>query len=122
MLKQIFPIFLTLVLSACGGLQFPGVYKIDIQQGNILDPKKVNQLKLGMSKDQVRYLLGQPLIVDTFNPDIWNYFYQLKRGNGETKNDQLKLVFKDEKLSQMTGPALAKAEQAKALEETARQP
>lgn len=110
-------IFLVLCLNACTSMRFPGVYKIDIQQGNILAPKQVQQLKLGMSKEQVRYLLGQPLVIDTFNSDIWNYYYSLKQGNGDSSSDQLKLVFSDNKLSEMSGPALTKAGQIKAMEE-----
>ena len=62
-----------LALSAC----FPGVYKLDIPQGNILEKEKVDQLKVGMSKRQVRYLLGTPLVIDSFNQDRWEYYYSI---------------------------------------------
>jgi outer membrane protein assembly factor BamE len=60
-----------LMLTAC----FPGVYKLDIPQGNILEKDKMEQIKEGMSKRQVRYVLGTPLLMDTFNQDRWDYHY-----------------------------------------------
>jgi outer membrane protein assembly factor BamE len=63
------------LLSAC----FPGVYKLDIPQGNILEEEKIDQLKMGMTKRQVRYLLGTPLMIDSFNQDRWVYYYSYKR-------------------------------------------
>ena len=63
------------LLSAC----FPGVYRLDIPQGNILDEEKIDQLEMGMTKRQVRYLLGTPLVVDSFNQDRWEYYYSYKR-------------------------------------------
>jgi outer membrane protein assembly factor BamE len=56
------------------------VYRMDIQQGNYLDGKAVSQLKVGMTRSQVRYLLGTPMVEDVFNKDRWDYIYYLKRG------------------------------------------
>ena len=56
------------------------VYRMDIQQGNYLEGKTVSQLKVGMTRSQVRYLLGTPMVEDVFNTDRWDYIYYYKRG------------------------------------------
>lgn len=56
------------------------VYRMDIQQGNYLDGHTVHQLKVGMTRSQVRYLLGTPMVEDVFNRDRWDYIYYYKRG------------------------------------------
>ena len=108
MLKRLILICAILNLSACAGFEFPGVYKIAIPQGNIIDNKQLKQLKVGMSQDQVRYLLGTPLIVDTFNPDRWDYFYSKRPGRGETEHMRLTLHFQYNILASMEGDALEK--------------
>ena len=56
------------------------VYRMDIQQGNYLDGKAVSQLKVGMTRSQVRYLLGTPMVEDIFDTQRWDYIYYYKRG------------------------------------------
>ena len=56
-------------LSACSFVGFPGVYKIDVEQGNIITQEMADQLQPGMSRRQVRFILGTPLVEDTFNQD-----------------------------------------------------
>ena len=63
------------LLGACSFVGFPGVYKIDVEQGNIVDQEMADQLKPGMSRRQVRFILGTPLVEDTFNQDRWDYLY-----------------------------------------------
>ena len=67
---------LALVLTLSAGC----VYRPDIQQGNYLDGKTVDQLQVGMTRSQVRYLLGTPLVPDLFNKDRWDYLYYFQRG------------------------------------------
>ena len=69
------------------------VYKIDVQQGNVLEAEDVEKIRLGMSKEQVHFVLGTPLIIDSFHPDRWDYVYILKPGYAELKRRQLTLVF-----------------------------
>jgi outer membrane protein assembly factor BamE len=57
------------------------VYRMDIQQGNLLDAEQVDQVEVGMTRSQVRYLLGTPMVIDSFNPDRWDYVYRLQRGH-----------------------------------------
>jgi outer membrane protein assembly factor BamE len=56
------------------------VYRINIQQGNYLDQKAVDQVNSGMTRSQVRYLLGTPMVADSFNKERWDYIYYLKKG------------------------------------------
>jgi len=56
------------------------VYRINIQQGNFLDQTAVEQVKAGMTRSQVRYLLGTPMVADSFNKERWDYIYYLKKG------------------------------------------
>lgn len=91
------------MLSACGNLEFPGVYKIAIEQGNIVTQEMVDQLKPGMSKSQVEYILGSPVIKDSFNSERWDYVYNIKPGKGERKQHRLTVFFKDEVLHSFSG-------------------
>jgi outer membrane protein assembly factor BamE (lipoprotein component of BamABCDE complex) len=56
---------------------FPGVHKIDIQQGNLITDEMVELLRPGLTQNQVQYVMGTPLVVDTFNPNHWDYVYHL---------------------------------------------
>ena len=91
------------LLSACGNLEFPGVYKIPVEQGNIITQEMVDQLKPGMSKSQVEYILGSAMIKDSFNNDRWDYVYNKKPGKGERKQHRLTVFFEDEVLSSFSG-------------------
>src|SRR5688572_26287847 len=63
----------TFPLSAC-------VYRMDIQQGNLLDAEQVDQLEVGMTRSQVRFLLGTPMVIDAFDANRWDYIYSLRYG------------------------------------------
>lgn len=69
------------------------VHKIDVQQGNALDIEMVNKIEIGMTQDQVQYVLGSPLITDSFHPERWDYIYFFKPGYGEQEKRQLTLIF-----------------------------
>lgn len=70
----------TMSLAGCSYFQFPGVYKVEVQQGNIVDQEMVDQLRIGMTKSQVRYVMGTPLIADSFEQNRWDYYYSDKKG------------------------------------------
>jgi outer membrane protein assembly factor BamE len=57
------------------------IYRMDIQQGNFLEGKTVDQLQVGMTRTQVRYLLGTPMVPDLFDKDRWDYLYYFRRGH-----------------------------------------
>ena len=56
------------------------VYRLDIQQGNLLEEDAVDQVAVGMSRSAVQFLLGTPMIADAFHQDRWDYAYYLRRG------------------------------------------
>ncbi|WP_299979515.1 outer membrane protein assembly factor BamE [uncultured Pseudoteredinibacter sp.] len=91
------------LVSACSYLKFPGVYSLDIQQGNIITQDMVDQLKPGMTKRQVRFVLGTPLIADTFTPDRWDYYYSLKDAKGKVAKERLTVFFEEDKLARFSG-------------------
>ncbi|MBT8112064.1 MAG: outer membrane protein assembly factor BamE [Gammaproteobacteria bacterium] len=69
------------------------VHKIDVQQGNALDAEMVGKVEIGMTQEQVLYILGSPLITDSFHPDRWDYIYLFIPGYGEKERRQLTLIF-----------------------------
>ena len=105
-----------LALSGCGSIYHAiGTYRIDIQQGNNVSNEMVRQLKLGMSKEQVRFVLGTPLVTDIFHSDRWDYVYYHKPQNSnQVEKRKLAVFFKDGKLVQIERDAVALAEDANA--------
>ncbi len=76
------------------------VYRMDIQQGNYLEAKTVDQLQVGMTRSQVRYLLGTPMVPDLFDKDRWDYLYYFQRGRLRRPEQRHVVVnFKDEKVA-----------------------
>ncbi len=96
-------IFIMLAISALCACAFPGVYKLDVQQGNIITQDAVDQLGPGMTKRQVRYLLGTPLLIDSFNDDRWDYFYSLKNHSDDYSQERLTLFFVNDRLDHTQG-------------------
>jgi len=92
-----------IILSGCSYLKFPGVYTLEIQQGNIVTQEMVDQLKPGMTKRQVRFVLGTPLIADTFEQDRWDYYYSLRDGKRNMTKEKLVVYFAEGKLVKFTG-------------------
>ena len=75
-------LILSLFLTGCSSIaNWSIVYTPDIQQGNIITPEMVGELKPGMSKRQVRYILGSPLLVDVFHQERWDYPFTMKKRN-----------------------------------------
>lgn len=77
---------------------FLGPYRPDVHQGNIITKEMVEQLRLGMTREQVRFMLGTPLLTSEFHKDRWDYAYYLNPRKGEVQNRQLTVYFKDNKL------------------------
>ena len=93
----------TLALSGCNNIGFPGVYLINIEQGNIVDQEMVDQLKPEMTRRQVRFLLGTPIVEDTFNNDRWDYIRLVRRGNDTLLRRRLTVVFENDVLVDVEG-------------------
>ncbi len=103
------------------------VHKITVQQGHIISQEDVDKLKLGMTKSQVRFVLGNSLLPNVFNDDQWDYLYSTRQGSdGEITQYHLKVYFKDGKLVKTEGnhapdsKLLAKPENLEKLIEEAR--
>ncbi|OLS62499.1 outer membrane protein assembly factor BamE [Pseudomonas putida] len=96
---------LTLVgLLALAGCSFPGVYKIDIQQGNVVTQDMIDQLRPGMTRRQVRFIMGNPLIQDTFHTNRWDYLYSLQPGGGERQQERISIFFNEnDQLASLSG-------------------
>lgn len=90
-------------VAGCSYLRLPEVHRVSVQQGNIITQDMVDQLRPGMTRSQVRFILGTPLITDTFAPDRWDYFYSLKRPNRTELRERVSVYFVDDKLARLSG-------------------
>jgi len=108
-----------LLVGACAVPQWvPGYlrpYRPDVQQGNIITKDMVDQLRTGMTRDQVRFLLGTPMLTDTFHQDRWDYPYYLRRRSGETQIRKLSIVFAEGKLARYESDAMPTAKTIESL-------
>ncbi len=85
-----------LTLSSCA-------YRPNVYQGNYVEQKDINKLRIQMNKEQVTFILGSPVVQNTFSDDVWHYVYDIQQGNGHKVNKKLSLNFKGDKLSSMSG-------------------
>ena len=79
------------------------IYRVEVQQGNVVTQEMVDQLKIGMSRRQVRFILGTPLIADPFHQDRWDYYYSHLSGKRGTERRILSVFFKDDALAEFRG-------------------
>ena len=103
---------MTLAMGACSSVpKIPNLiseYRIDIQQGNVISQDMVAQLKPGQTKDQVRYILGTPMLSDVFHGDRWDYVYHMKKGNSDViESQRFSVFFADGKLLRVAGDVVA---------------
>ena len=104
----LFAIGVLAMLSACSGF---GVYKIDIQQGNLITQEQLAKVKPGMNRIDVRNALGTPLLQDAFHANRWDYYFSDDRATKygpfgrETQRFQVTILFTDEKVSSIAGEA-----------------
>lgn len=100
-------LFATLLLSGCGYIPVvPPLltpYKIDIQQGNYVTQDMIAKLKPGMSRSQVRFALGTPLLVDPFRTDRWDYVYRLYRQGNLVEERGVTVLFNGDVLARIEG-------------------
>jgi outer membrane protein assembly factor BamE len=97
---------LVLLAAGCGWL---APYRMDIQQGNFVSQEMVSQLRSGMTKEQVRFLLGTPLVTDIFHADRWDYVYLLDRPGRPPQRRRLVVFFEEGKLARVDGDVVAAA-------------
>lgn len=83
-------------------------YRVDIGQGNYVSESMAGQLKEGMTREQVRAVLGTPLLVDPFRNDRWDYVFDIQRGDGRKERRRFSVFFKDNQLASWGGDPLPK--------------
>lgn len=89
-------------VAALGSATSACVYRVDVQQGNLLDDTDVEQVKIGMTRSQVRFLLGTPVVEDAFHKDRWDYVYYFRRGKSRREEKRwLIVLFEDDKVKEM---------------------
>lgn len=107
MRKSLFSLGLlaSLTLVSCSTIMnyIPGVYTIDIQQGNIIDQAMVDQLRPGMNKRQVLYIMGSPMLDDVFHKNRWDYLYSDKHDGDDRVQKQLSLFFENDQIVSIQG-------------------
>lgn len=112
LLRAFLAAFLVVALAACTRVpRIPGItpYKMDIQQGNFVSQEMVAQLKPGMTREQVRFLLGTPLVADIFHADRWDYVYWREEPSGKREERRIALFFADNKLERIAGDVVSSA-------------
>jgi len=95
----------SLSLSACTTIltNLPGVYTVDVQQGNIVDQAMIDQLRPNMNKRQVLYILGSPMLVDFFHQKRWDYLYSAQISGGDRQQKRISLFFDNDQLTGVQG-------------------
>ena len=99
-LKVITLLLSILLLSSCS---IPRIFQVVISQGNLVDQEMLDKLEVGMTESQVKFVMGTPLISDTFYPDRWDYFTSVTQGENSYTNQKITLYFKDNKLVSWEG-------------------
>ena len=84
-------------------MDFPGVYKIGIPQGNIITQEMIDQLRPGMTKRQVIFVMGTPLVRDPYRQDRWDYVYSYQPGGGERGQERITVYFVEDQLVNFSG-------------------
>ncbi|MDO9010019.1 MAG: outer membrane protein assembly factor BamE [Thiobacillus sp.] len=113
MRRFLFSILFFSLLAGCSVVQKIGPHRIDVQQGNALDPESVARLKPGLNRSQVRFLLGTPLVVDPFHGDRWDYVYVFYEAGRLVEQKRITLFFDGDVLARIEGdvPAAGLADQ-----------
>lgn len=94
-----------LMATGCSTIMsnIPGVYTIDILQGNMIDQDLIDQLRPNMTKRQVMYILGSPMIADTFHDKRWDYLYSEQKNGGDRLQKRVSLYFNGDSLAGVQG-------------------
>jgi outer membrane protein assembly factor BamE len=87
--------------------KLPLVYRIDVQQGNVVSQTMIAQLHRGMEKKKVQLIMGTPMVSDIFHPDRWDYVYSFSKGGGVADYRRVTLIFEADRLKQIVGDVKA---------------
>ena len=100
-IKLILPLLLGIDLT--NRYSFLEMYKVVIIQGNLVDQEMIDKLEVGMTESQVKFVMGTPLITDTFYPNRWDYFTSVTQGETTYTNQKITLLFEENKLVSWEG-------------------
>lgn len=94
-----------LTLASCTTIltNLPGVYTVDVQQGNMVDQSMIDQLRPNMNKRQVLYIMGSPMLVDFFHQKRWDYLYSAQVEGGDRQQKRISLYFENDQLIGVQG-------------------
>ena len=107
-MKRILVFVLGFTAVACGHLPNLSPHRIEIQQGNFISQEMVAQLKSGMTKDQVRFAMGTPLVADVFHGDRWDYVFIRRRADSsDTERRRISVYFEQDRLIRIEGDVVA---------------
>ena len=94
-MRKLLILIISLIVISCSNAS---IYKVSITQGTVFKQEDINKLEIGMTKDQVTYVMGQPSFENFFEKNVWNYFYQIKTGDTVELERKLKLAFDENNL------------------------
>ncbi|WP_020405528.1 outer membrane protein assembly factor BamE [Hahella ganghwensis] len=94
-------LFLSFTLVALAGCSFPGVYKIDVQQGNIIEQETIDQLSVGLNRNQVHFIMGAPILESTFDPSYETYLYTIQLEGGDIHRQNITLYYENDILQRI---------------------
>jgi outer membrane protein assembly factor BamE len=110
---RLFFLLVLSLLAGCGSwsnsIDRVKPHKIDIPQGNVLKQEMLDKLKPGMTKSQVRFILGTPLIVDPFRTNRWDYVFRLEKEGKLIENRHISVLFEHDLLKVLQGDVVASA-------------
>lgn len=104
-LSLLLSLLASLSVASCSYVlnNLPGIYTVDVQQGNIVDQAMIDQLRPNMSKRQVLYIMGSPMLNDIFHQKQWDYLYSNQPGGEARQQKRISLFFEDDKIVGIQG-------------------
>lgn len=106
MQRTLLTLMITALIAGCSTLRFPGVYRIDIPQGNFITEDMLTELRPGMTPEQVRFVLGPPTLQDPFSEGSWRYLMTYLPGEGEPVKQEIVVFFQDGRYSHYEGEVI----------------
>mgnify|MGYP003867212625 CR=1 FL=1 len=114
--KKLLTLIMLIIIAGCGvSMQTIKPFKMDIQQGNVVTSEMLLKLRPGMTRSQVKYILGTPLLVDSFHSNRWDYFYQLRKQGKVVNQRRVILDFEGGLLAHVRGDVVPEGAEIKAL-------
>ena len=103
-LKNFTALFICVFIANCS---LPKTYEVVIAQGNLVDQEMIDKLEVGMTESQVKFVMGSPLISDTFYPNRWDYFTSVTQGSETFTEQKITLYFVENKLARWEGEVIS---------------